>query len=464
VAPSRSLIFVSVMVGTFMSTLDSGSVYVALPTIAREFDANLDQMQWVILASAICVASFVAIAGRISDLLGRTRMFLWGYIFFLTGACFSGMAWNVASLAVFRIITSLGIAFLTCNSQAILVNVFPSRERGRAMGLNDSTVYLGFISGPVVGGLLTAAVGWRSIFYVPALLATIGYIMGRIYLPRTLPSHREHFDLTSPLLFATGSIFFLVGLGGIARGQWLSLSVGGLTVLGAGLIVAFAWWQGTSTKPLIPPIVFRSPAVAYGYLAGFLSFAAINTSNFLTPFVAQRALGIDARTTGFIMAAAPITSVFVSGLSGHLSDRFGSRPFTVAGLLSTATGLFLLSGAARHWSPIDLGWRLGFIGLGQGLFSAPNIATIHGSVPLSLTGVTSSLQATIRNFAFSVSAAAGAATFIFGAHGHTNSVAYLEGYSVSIGLAMFLALVGVIPSLLSVLPSGIPVRKEASGV
>ena len=183
----RWFILATVSIGTFMSTLDGSIVNVALPTISRELQANLSTLQWVVTAYLLTISSLLPVFGRIADLLGRRRIFSIGFVVFTLGSILCGLAPNIWFLIGMRVLQAIGASMLMANSAAIIIANFPSKERGRALGLTGTVVALGSLSGPALGGILVGLLDWRSIFYINVPIGILGYLAAQIVLPQDKP-------------------------------------------------------------------------------------------------------------------------------------------------------------------------------------------------------------------------------------------------------------------------------------
>lgn len=436
-----------------MSTLDTSIVNVALAPIANDYGIAVDKLEWVVVTYALTLVALVPISGRISDLLGRTRVFTWGFIAFIFGSLLCSLAWNLPSLAFFRAVQGIGAAMIQGNGQAIITAIFSPRERGRAFGINGASVSAGIITGPVVGGWLTAWLGWRSIFWVNVPIGLLGFVIGRMYLPRdTQRTEPLQIDYRGALLFGSGIVLFMSGLGAAASQSWLSLPVLGAALPGVALLLLFARSQQTAPAPLMPPVIFRTPGVALGMGAAFISFTAGYTATFLTPYVVQNALGFSVGETGYLMTASPLAMLVTAPLSGYLSDRFGPRLFTILGLSTSASGLFLLSRMEPGWTMHDLYWRLLLLGAGWGLFNSPNVSTIMSAVPRAVAGVTGGINATIRNLANTLAVALAAAYFHWQAGGYSDAHSLVHAYQATLIWAGVIAAVGLVPAWLRQVP------------
>lgn len=482
---SRWLILGSLTLAAFMSTLDVSIVNVALAPISREFGIAVDRLEWIALTYSLTLVALTPVSGRISDMLGRTRIFTLGFVGFIISSLLCSLAWNFPSLVFFRSLQGVSAAMFQGNSQAIITAIFPARERGRAFGINSVAVGAGIVSGPVIGGLLTAWLGWRSIFWVNVPIGIIGFVIGRALLPADKPRTEPFtFDYEGAALFISGIVLLMFGLGSVANASLLAPIVVVPVVIGAVLLAVFARSQirgesrmrleregshrgggGTTPidgtglaprpgpEPLMPPVIFQSPGVALGLTAAFISFAAGNMSTFLTPYVMQEGLGFTVSEAGLIMTAAPLAMLLSAPLSGYLSDMFGPRPFTVAGLVFMASGLFLLSRMEAGWTAADVYWRLALQGVGWGLFNSPNWATIMSAVPQSVAGVTGGINATVRNLGNTTAVALAAAYFHWQSMGLIDPASLIYGYRATLWPAAVFAAIGIVPALLRRLPS-----------
>lgn len=250
------------------------------------------------------------------------------------------------------------------------------------------------------------------------------------------------------MLFGSGIVLLVSGLGAAASQSWLSMRVLATVLPGMALLALFARAQATDPAPLMPPIIFRSPGVALGFTAAFTSWAATYAALFLTPYVMQQGLGFSVHKAGFIMTASPVAMLVLAPLSGYLSDRFGPYLFTLAGLAVTASGLLLLSRLQPGWTAADLYWRLLLLGTGRGLFNSPNVSSIMGAVPRTVAGVTGGLNATVRNLANTLAVALAAAIFHWQSGGRTDANSLVLAYQVTLMLAAVLAAAGLVPALM----------------
>ena len=476
--------FSAVSTGVFMSTLDISIVNISLPRIMGDLNASLSAIQWVVLAYLLTISSLLLAFGRLADLTGRKRVYVAGFAVFTIGNLLAGFSHSVAELILARALTGVGGAMLQANGAAITAAVFPPEERGKALGLNGTIVASGLVTGPTVGGLLTDALGWRSVFYVaiPVGLLAIPFASlvlqeARISVPRGV--RREPFDWLGALLWAGFLFSFLFALNRGPNVGWGSPAITALFVASALLLVLFVVVELRNASPTIRLSLFRIWGFSAGCTASFSTFVGQQASTFLMPFYLQVALALSARTAGVLMTAVPFTMALIAPLSGRLSDRYGSRGLATAGLAISMAGLFALSRittADQGYAPI-IG-TLMLLGLGIGMFQSPNNSFIFGSVPRDYYGVASGFIATMRTTGSSLGITLWGTivTSRLAAHGFTGSLqaavanpamrgevmpVFLDGMHLAVYGAMAVVFVGILASALRgerAFPSVAPAR------
>jgi EmrB/QacA subfamily drug resistance transporter len=385
-----------------MSTLDISIVNISLPRIMDDLNANLSAIQWVVLAYLLAITSLLLTFGRLADLMGRKRIYIAGFAVFTVGNLLAGLSHSVTELILVRGLTGIGGAMIQANGAAITAAVFPPEERGKALGLNGTIVAAGLVTGPTIGGVLTDALGWRSIFFVaiPVGLLAIPFASlvlkeERISMPRGM--RREPFDWLGAALWAAFLVTFLFALNRGPDIGWSSPTL--LTLFSASVVLAvvFVVVELRKAYPTIRLSLFRIWGFSAGCTASFSTFVGQQASTFLMPFYLQVALALSARTAGVLMTTVPFAMALVAPISGRLSDRYGSRGLATVGLSTVLAALVLLSQvttANQGHAPI-IG-TLMLLGVGIGMFQSPNNSFIFGSVPRKQYGVASGFIATMR--------------------------------------------------------------------
>lgn len=450
-APAPWSVFAAVALGTFMATLDSSIVNVALPTLATSFHASVTQIEWVSLAYVLTITGLLLPFGRLGDALGRRRVFLWGLGLFTLGSLACAFAVSAPTLVGARILQGVGASMISANSVALITAAFPRAMRGRALGMVGAVVGLGLTVGPPLGGFLIAGLGWSSIFLVNLPIGVFGVLYARAVLAKDPvgAAARPPFDFAGALLalFALGIMMLVLSRG--AAWGWTSALTLGCALAALAALAAFVVIERRVADPLVDFAFFRDPLFRVPMLSLFLSFVALFASIFLVPFYLQRIAGMSPDQVGRVLVVIPLLLLLVSPLSGALSDRVGSRVLAVAGLATTSAGLAMLAvmiGRAGD-QPLGTGAIVGgliVVGLGQGLFQPPNSSSAMSSVPPERLGLAGGLLATMRNLGMLFGIGIAAAVY----EGREHIYARAHGATFAAGLGMrdaFLAaaLVGI---------------------
>ncbi|MET0637454.1 MAG: MFS transporter [Chitinophagaceae bacterium] len=408
--PGKWKVLATVALGTFMATLDSSIVNIALPTIRRELDTG-DNVEWIVLSYLLMTTSTLLIMGKLSDMFGRKNIYVSGFCVFVVGSFLCGISWNLWSLVGFRILQGLGASMMFAIGPAIISDAFPPTERGRALGWMGTVVAAGASFGPVAGGLLLEHFGWESIFYVNVPIGIIAIWRALTVIPSRPRVPSVKFDIGGAALFFLGVTTLLIGIdfGGDIRYGWKDPLVSGMLVSGVVLLVLFLYWERRVSTPMLKLNLFRIKPFSSALATAGLAFMAGGANLYILPFFLQLLLGFSPQDAGLILLAGPLTLSIAAPIGGYLSDKVSTRWIASAGLLVSACGYFSLSFLQGDWTSIDILWRLSLLSLGFGFFQSPNSSSALNSAPILDRGVASSLIAFMRNlglvFGISMSAA-----------------------------------------------------------
>lgn len=337
------LIFGVAMMGTFMATLDSSIVNVALPVIASSLGADLTIIQWVVTAYLLTISSLLPLFGRIGDMFGRRLIYTCGFLIFTAGSIACALAFNVWLIIGARVFQAVGAAMIMSNSQAIIAVAFPGKKRGRALGLIGTVVALGSMSGPALGGLLVGAFGWESIFYVNVPVGVTAFIVGKLILPDNEKRKSESFDFIGAVLFSIGMVSLLWLLSQGHEWGWLSRKVVGFLLMAVFALSGFVFHERRTIHPMIDLSLFNSWPFTAGSLAGLLSFMAMFANTMLLPFYLHSVLNLTPTQMGLVITPFPIVMAITAPISGYLSERINQIYLTSSGLAIVVLGLLYLS-------------------------------------------------------------------------------------------------------------------------
>ena len=399
-------VFATIAIGTFVSVVDTVSVLIALPDIAAHFDADLPTVQWVVVGNALAISVLILPMGRLGDIVGRKWVYIGGLAIFVAGAALAGIAVNLPWVIAAKVLQGAGSAMIQGNGMATVISAFSGAERGKALGTHMSVVGSGAIAGPAVGGLLVAAFGWRSVFFVnvPIGILTILATMYVLQQPRGASAEADRaggsFDWMGAGLSGLTLLVFLLVVGNGHRLGWSSPAVALGAAATVAALAAFIWWELRTAYPMLDLRLFKRKLVAIGIGASWLSFLGSQATRFMMPFYLQRLLEMSPRDVGLAMIPPAICMVLLGPVSGRLSDRFGWRVLTMSGLGISAVGAFLLAANLTESSSVPFIVLMMMLqACGMALFNSPNNSSVLGAVERTQYGVVSSLTQLVRNSA-----------------------------------------------------------------
>ena len=338
--------FAAVGLGSFTGVMTFGTVNVALPTIAGYFETDLPTVQWVVIAQTLTVSALLLPMGRLSDMVGRKQVYIAGLLLLMGASVFAASSQSVLMLVMSRVVQGMGAAMTQGTGMAMITSVFPANERGKGIGTHMSVIGAGGMVGPVIGGLLVSALGWRWVFLVNLPLASIA-LLGALLLMDSKLFFRERrgarFDWQGAALSTAALVTFLMLMTNGYRLGWTSPIIVSAAALFAALLAGFVWWELRASAPMLDMSLFRRRVFSMGVLASFVSFLSVASVRFIMPFYLQGALRYAPRQVGLIMLPTAITMTIMGPIAGRLSDRYGYRAFNVAGLLMASAGIFTIS-------------------------------------------------------------------------------------------------------------------------
>jgi len=410
-APTRArrlLILAICCLSLFIVGIDITGLNLALPSIERDLQADYSELQWVIDAYTVVIASLLMLGGSMGDRLGRRRVFQVGLVTFAVGSLLCSMAPTVEVLIAARVLQAIGGSMLNPVAMSIITNTFTEpRERAQAIGMWGGTVGLSMAMGPLVGGVLVDAIGWRAIFWLNLPVALAAVILTAIFVPESRAERARRFDPVGQLLIVLmlGTLTF-----GIIEGPglgWASTTVVGCLVVAGLSLAGLVTYEWHHREPLIDPRFFRSVPFAGAVVLAILGFAALGGFLFLNTLYLQDVRGLTPFQAGLMTLPMAGMTALASPISGRVVGARGPRlPLVVAGLGLTVSALVLLS-LQRDTSYVVLGLAYLAFGIGFGSLNAPITNSAVSGMPRSQAGVASAVTSTSRQ----VGTALGVAVF-----------------------------------------------------
>lgn len=392
--------------GTLLSTLNTGTLVIALPALLRDLHASLLTLVWVLLSYTLVQTVVVLAAGRLADILGRKSLYVAGFALFSLAALACGFMHYDWQLVVCRIVQGVGGALILANSSAIVTDAFPRQQLGMALGTNVMIAAVGMAVGPVLGGWLTS-LGWQWVFWFNVPLGVIGTVWAAIVLRDVAVLNRQQrFDMWGTLCYASFLTALLIALssGGIMGWTQPGEYVAG--VIAVVMLPAFLWVELHTDSPLLNLELFRQRIFLMGNLSTLLNALSRQALIFLLVFYFQGPEHDDPITAGVKSVPLAIGMLVSSPIAGIMSDRLGSRVLSTVGMIVSAAGLFLLIPLSVSTSYVSIAIALTLVGLGSGLFNSPNASAIMMSVPPGQRGIASGTRMMMMNTGGVISIAA----------------------------------------------------------
>ena len=391
---ARTAALLVATLASFFTPFMSSSINIALPSIAREFSLDAVTLSWIATSFLLAAAVFVVPFGRLADIYGRKRIFNIGVVVFtiscLAAAVSQSGTWLIAS----RVFQGLGSAILSATSMAILASAFPANERGKVLGFQVAAVYTGLSLGPSIGGILTQAFGWRSIFIFGLPLGILTMVVSLWKLKGEWAEAKgEKFDIGGAALFGFSLIALMYGFSKLPHplGVWLLLA-------GTAGLVGFVMWEKRASSPVLDVRLFSlNPVFAFSNLAALINYMATSAVTFLLSLYLQYIRGLDPRSAGLVLIIQPVVMAVLSPIAGRLSDKLKPRMLASIGMSITTAGLVLLTLVDENTSMVFILAALFVLGVGFALFSSPNSNAVMSSVERRYYGVASGTLGTMRS-------------------------------------------------------------------
>jgi EmrB/QacA subfamily drug resistance transporter len=379
--------------GGFLIPFMGSSVNIALPTIGKEFGMDAILLSWLTISYLLTAAMFLVPFGRIGDIHGRKRVFLYGFVIYTLSSVFSAIAPSPLFLIASRVLNGIGASMTFSTGVAILISIYPPEERGKVLGINVAAVYSGLSCGPFLGGLFTHYLGWRSIFIMNIPLGALIVILTIWKLKGEWTEAKgEKFDVFGSLLFSVTLVATMYGFSQLPGIRGFSF-----VLLGVVGIFALIKWELKTESPLFNIGLFgKNKVFAFSNLAALINYSATFAVSFLMSLYLQYIKGMTPQEAGIILIAQPIVQALFSPLAGRLSDRLEPRIVASIGMALTALGLLFFSFLNQEATILFIIGTLMLLGFGFALFSSPNTNAVMSSVEKKFYGVASGTLGTMR--------------------------------------------------------------------
>ncbi|MEM3972678.1 MAG: MFS transporter [Saccharolobus sp.] len=392
----KNLALLVVVLGTLMSAIDTTIVILAIPSIAQDLHTNLFLIIWVIILYLLVIAVFTTQLGRLGDIYGRARFYNIGFAIFTLGSILCGAAPSALFLVAFRGIQGLGAAMMQANSGAIIADIFPPNQRGRAYGYTSIGWNAGATLGIVLGGFITTFIGWRYIFYINVPIGIVAIILGLKYI-KSYTRIKVKLDIRGMITLLAALSFLVYGAADIA-GEGVRLLNIFFISIGLILLLAFIVIEKNQEFPIIDLKVFRSNRVfTYSLLSSFLQTTGYLATAFIIIMYLQGIRGLSPFYASLLLVPGYVLASLVAPFTGRLSDKIGARiPATIGiGLMIVAILIYLNLSLFTPLYVIMIASVIG--GLGSSLFFPANNSAIMANAPRAFYGGASGVARTLSN-------------------------------------------------------------------
>lgn len=395
-------------IASFFAPFMATSVNIALPAIGAFFGSDAIILNWITMGYLLASAIFAVPFGSLSDIYGRKKIFALGIGLFTVSSLLCALAPSDIFLILFRILQGIGTAMIFVTSLAIITEVFPPKDRGKAIGINVMSVYVGLSLGPVLGGLFIQYLGWQSLFLlmIPFGILVISLLYWK--LPTEwMEAERTKFDYIGSILYSVGLLFLMYGFTELNNILGVVLMVAGIF-----LLAFFFHYEQKVEYPVFNVGLLReNTTFTFSSLAALINYSATFAVTLLLSYYLQFIKGLEPQSAGLILVAQPILMTIVAPLAGRMSDRYEARKLATAGMILVTIGLFGFTFLTPDTSLQQIIISLFILGTGFGLFSSPNTNVIMGSVQKKFYGIASATVSTMRLIGQTMSI--GIATLVF---------------------------------------------------
>lgn len=488
---SRWLTPYTICLGAFLSNLSAGMFNIALVDIAGHFGIELAASQWVVTVYLLVITICLPMMGKLGDAFGRRKIHNTGYFLFMLGALLCALAPSFGLLVAFRILQGFGASMYQATNMALIVFVYPERQRGKALGLISTFVAAGSMAGPSLGGFLIEWFSWRTNFWLLAAVAAGAWALAMRYIPKDRGAERSNLDFTGAGLFAAALTGLVTAAGMGGSWGWTSPAVLLLLLLFAGAALGFVFWcwptrwsgdsaakQGEGSRkrqkgqahrasqtrqaretrlkgsPFLNLELFRDAGYSAGIMITIVSYMSAFAVQLLLPVFLRTQLGVSAAGTGLMMMGYPLALILSAPLSGSRSDKQGPLPLMTGGLIVMAAALAILGAITPAFPPAAIVALIVLLGAAMGMISSPNNSLVMSRAPKQQAGLVSSILALSRNLGMMFGTAAAGSLLAAGqtAAGDADAegAAGLGAYHTIFSLCALLVVVFLLTFLLSV--------------
>lgn len=393
-----------VIIGTFMSILDSSIVNIAIPKMMAVFGVSLDDVKWILTAYTLALGAIIPLTGFLADVFGNKRIYIFALATFTIGSLLCGFAWSNTTMIIFRVIQAIGGGMIMPIGMSIIYQTFPQEERGLALGFWGIASMAAPTLGPTLGGYIIEHLDWRLIFNINVPIGAIGVVLAWILLKDSPIKKVKGFDYLGFISSTLGIVFILYVLGEGSSIDWTDIKNPMLMTFGILSLIFFVINELTHDNPLLDLSVLKIPEFAMSQgISCVLTFALMG-GTYVLPLFLQNIRGYTPMQTGLILFPSAIAVGFMMPVSGALFDKVGVKPVVLPGMILLGiASYFLVGGISLEATSNSIMWLLTVRGLGLGLAMMPINTAGMNAVPPPMVTRASALSNTIRQISSALS-------------------------------------------------------------
>jgi EmrB/QacA subfamily drug resistance transporter len=393
----KILILSTTCLGSALVTMNNGSLNIALLTIVDEFQTSLATASWIITSFMVSMTLFLLYAGKVSDLFGRKKTYIIGIVIFISSAYIAGFTHSIEGLIITRIFQGIGGAIIMSSSVPIVTDIFSKNNRGVSLGIVAMSLAIGSACGPIIGGLILWF-SWHWIFWVNVPIFILILIIVQFFFTDTQKSSRKHkFDFMGTVILLIFLLVILFIFTYALPNEWDVLIIIFLTSLSAICLYIFVVIEKRAVDPIIQTDLFKNKIYMIANLGTFSNSLGQTIAMFIMIIYLQSLKGFSPFEASLILIPIPLLLAIAGPISGKLADRIGSGLLSSTGLLLLAIGLGMVSFVHLDTTIFYILISLCMIGLGSGIFQAPNTRTIMNIAPSNHRGVVAATRSMLNS-------------------------------------------------------------------
>lgn len=444
----KVLPFIAIVIGFFMTLLDTTIVNIALPKIAESFNRSVQDITWVSNGFNIALAVIILTASRLGDQFGRKKLFLFGLFIFTVTSFLEGFATSLEMLIALRVLQGLSAGIIVPLTIPLSIDIFSVEKFGAIVGIWGAVGGCASACGPALGAILTSAFNWKAVFFVNVPFGIISFILFAILLKESFDeTASKKIDFLGMITISISMLTLIFGLVQAPDRGWISMDI--LTLFSVSIIsiIAFIIIELKSKEPMLPMQLLQSKYFSGASITLVFMTAGMMAGSFLVSFFLIRIMKLSVLDAGLTIIAMPIAMMIFSLIAGPISHKVGARPFAISGIILTSISVYLFGTLNADSSRLDVVWRLLISGAGIGMTMSPLMASAVRNVPRDKVGIASGVANVSRTLGMILGVAILAT--LLSNNMHNTTVSNYANYGSTFKNFSFILLFGIVFAMFS---------------